>query len=447
MKTARDRTTTAGASDLESLARAAARLNLADVPEAARRHAVAVIADTVGVMLAGGLAPEMTALADASDDPLAVSSGGRAQLVTPGYPQADALTAAFLNASAGTVAELDEFVAPGAHPAVHVVPAALAAAQVLGSSGSELLAAVITGYEVAARLFRQYRLDPLVQPHGHLAAVGAAVAVARLLGRDPGTAASIAASMPLLTLWEPSFEGATVHHTYAGVGAAVGILANRLALAGFTGSRRAVEIAFGDVAGEERDSEALRRPVDPTSLLIEHNVIKLHSCCGRTYSAVDAVLSLGRMDPDSVQSVDVEITPRSVTLARQPQPNALSSRFSVEYAVAAAIVHGHAQPSAFAPDEASLALARKVNVRVPPGLAAAGPEDRTARVRVHDAGRILSAEVGTPTGFLKRPLPAGRLREKFEVLARDPSTGFARANYDRLMELESLTDLSGLLTP
>jgi len=58
-----------------------------------------------------------------------------------------------------------------------------------------------------------------VHSHGHLGAVGAAVAVARLDGEDPLAVASIAAGTPLLTSWQPCYEGATVRNTFIGYAA------------------------------------------------------------------------------------------------------------------------------------------------------------------------------------------------------------------------------------
>ena len=196
-------------------------------------------------------------------DPLFPASKGQARVVTAGQPETDALTAAFVNASAGTFLELDEGIRPSGHPAVHVVPAALATGQVLGSSGAELVVAVLGGYEVSARLFTSYRLRFPVHPHGNLGSIGAARGVARLRGTDPVQAARIAAALPLLSVWQPAFEGATVRNVFSGVGAAIGILANGLASAGFTGSTEALPTAFGGIAGELVSSEHLEEPIRP----------------------------------------------------------------------------------------------------------------------------------------------------------------------------------------
>jgi 2-methylcitrate dehydratase PrpD len=435
-------------SPLQRLVEQAAKIELAEVPEPTRRHAVAVIADTIGVMLGGGLAPEIAALVDSrAQDPLISVRQGPAQLVCLGQPGTDAISAAFVNASAGTFLELDEGIRPSGHPGIHVIPAALASAQALRSSGAELLVAVLGGYEVAARLFSAYRLRFPVHPHGNLASVGAAVAVARLRGSDPVAPATIAAALPLLAVWQPAFEGATVRNVFAGVGAANGILANLLASAGFTGSTAVLPTAFGEIAGELVASEALETPIRADRLLIKHDYQKRHSACALSHSAIDAVLSLGPIDAQAVRAIRVETVANNLRLDRQSNGKELSNRFSIQYAVAAAIVHGQAGPKAFAWDERAAALARMVSVSAVPELTERWPAASPARVEVDLADGTLTAEVENPVGHETQPLSSQELRAKFETLAADPGGGGSRVPYERLLDLESIAEVGDLLSP
>jgi 2-methylcitrate dehydratase PrpD len=435
-------------SPLAQLSAEAACLDLAEVKAETRRHAVSVIADTIGAMLGGGREPEVVALVeDRREEALFPLHPGPAQLVTPGQPGTDAVTAAFVNASAGTFLELDEGVRPSGHPGVHVVPAALAASQALGRSGSELLAAVLSGYEVAARLFTAYRLRFPVHPHGNLAAIGAAVAVARLRRADPVNPAKIASALPLLSVWQPAFEGATVRNAFAGVGAAIGVMANRLAAAGFTGSDEALPTAFGEVAGELVDGDLLSAPVRTDALLIDHDYQKRHSTCALSHSAIDAILSLGPIDHDAVRSVKVETVDNSLRLDRQSRGNGLSNRFSLQYAVATAIVNGGGGPDAFSTtDEKAVELSRRVRVSAVPGLTAGWPAHSPARVAVELEDRTLTAEVDNPVGHESHRLSTQQLREKFETLAAAPDGSGARVPYERLLELEQIDDVSALLS-
>lgn len=427
-----------GADDagLPSLARAAVELRLEVVPEGAREYARRVLADTVGVMMAGGRSRELLSFMEGDGLLFGPLGGGVAQILTPGWPVADPAAAAFVNGTAGTFLELDEGYRPTGHPSVHVLPAALAAAQALHRSGAQLLAAYLSGYEVVARLFEAYRLRYPVHPHGHFGAVGAAVAVARLRGEDPAEPATIAATLPILSVWHPCYEGATARNAYSGMAAMIGLLANRMAMAGFRGSRQAQPVGFGELAGELVDPGALEDPIDPGRPRILRNYLKLHSACALSHSALDAVLQL-RPVAGEVTGVEVETVANNLKLDRQPAANPLSTRFSLPYAVAAAIVHGHTRPEAFEFDAGVARLASRVRIRQAPDLEAAWPAAAPARVTVHCGASSRTVTVANPVGHHANPAPTAELRHKFRFLAgiNDPDR-----LYDRLLALESITD-------
>lgn len=424
----------------EDPVRAAVRVRLADVPEPARRHAVRVVADTIGVIVAGGRRPEVARLADGG--PLSGSwrAEAGAQLLVAGGGRAEAERAAFLNATAGTFLELDEGYRPTGHPAIQVLPAALAAAQVTGASGRDLLAAFLAGYEVTAALFERYRLRYPLHPHGHLGAVGAAVAVAVLRGVDPVPPARVAATTPLLSTWQPCFEGATTRNTYTGHAAASGLAAHRLAEAGFTGSRDALDAAFGELAGQVGNAGP---DVDPASPRITRNYLKLHSACALTHSALDALAELPAVPPETVDRVLVETVANNLKVDRPAAGNDLSTRFSLPYSVAAALAHGSTGPDAYRYDPGVAELASKVTVRAADDLDAGWPDRAPARVTVEAGGHRYTATVDNPLGHHSRPAPAQRLDEKFRSLVGE----HADAVRDRLLALEDLPDCHDLVPP
>lgn len=414
-------------------------LRLSEVPQGTREHAARVIADTVGVIFGGGRCPEIRALIEANDFLFSVPSGGKATILSPDLRKADPLTAAFVNATAGTFLELDEGYRPTGHPAVHVVPAALAAAQAMHASGREFMVAVLIGYEVTARLFEAYRLTYPLHPHGHLGAVGAAVAVAQLRGVDAVEPAAIAATLPILSVWQPCTEGATARNAYAGVASAIGLLANRMSLAGFRGSRTAQQAAFGDLVGELRNPGALAEPIDPGSLRITHNYMKLHSACALSHSALDAVIALGPPSAEEIVWVEIETVSNNLKIVGPALPNNLSTRFSLPYAVAAAITHGHTRPEAFEPDERVFALAERVEVRAAGDLEGSWPEAAPARVTVHTKNGTLKKQVDNPRGHHSNPASPEELRSKFEALV-----GLAESArlYERLLGILEVEDLT-----
>lgn len=424
--------------DLDALARSAGGIVLEDVPAEVRAHAIRTIADTVGVAIGGAKMPEIGALIRGDDPLFPVPPAGPAHLLSPGFPRADPVVAAFINGTAGTFLEMDEGYRPTGHPAMHVVPAALAAAEALHRTGWEFVAAFLSGYEITARLFEAYRLRYPMHPHGHFGAVGAAVAVARLRGVDAAEPAAIAATLPILSVWPACMEGATARNAYTGAGSALGLTANRLALAGFRGSRLAYDASFGTLVGDLAYPEALTDPVTPDTLRITRNYLKFHSACALNHSALDAVLSLAP-DADRVQRVEVETVTNNMKIAPPARANNLSTRFSLPYAVAAAIVHGHTGPQAFEPDARVADLQQRVEVRAAPDLEAAWPDSAPARVTVYLEGETRSARVDNPRGHHANPVTPADVRAKFEMLAGGTEAG---ALYDRLLAVMDVPDMA-----
>lgn len=432
-----------------------AGLELDKVPPEALRQAGYVIADTVGVSSAGARQPEMRQLLELSraegtiGERAADAAGGVASgpqraatvLSTPTSASTPA-QAAFLNATAGSFLELDEGMRPTGHPAMQIVPAALAVAESTGASGTELLRAVLAGYEATSRLFRAFRLRYPVHPHGHLGAIGGAVAVALLEGTDPVRAARIAGTTPILSVWDACYEGATARNTWMGLAAQSAVRASMLDRAGFAGSATALEVAFGQIAGELVDREALESPLDYGRLGIRNNYFKLHSACALSHAALDAMQQLRLPAAGEIESIVVETVSNNMKLDRQAQPNDLSARFSLPYAVATAAVVGRTDPEAFhyRPDVAE--LARRVEVRTADDLEASWPESSPARVTVLTAAGVETAQVQNPHGHHAEPVTETELRAKFEALLDDRH--HAAAWWERLTGLGEVEDCSTL---
>ena len=164
---------------IEELAHFAAATPWEAIPATVRGHAKLVLLDTLGVILAGSVQPEV-----AGARARLTATGGRgATVYAPGWPTTDPRTAALLNGFAGRSIELCEghrYVS--CQGAVQVLPTALASGEWLDRSGRETLAALIFGYEVAARLGAGLTARPLAHQNGQAPLLGAVAAGARLRG-------------------------------------------------------------------------------------------------------------------------------------------------------------------------------------------------------------------------------------------------------------------------
>ncbi|HWD02850.1 MAG TPA: MmgE/PrpD family protein [Amycolatopsis sp.] len=117
--------------------------------------------------------------------------------VVGGRTLTDPVTASWLNGPATVCLEMDEGnkYAKG-HPAAHVFPAVLSLAADLDVAGTDLAAALLAGYEVAARFGRATSLRRGAHPHGNWGVAGAAAGCARLLGLDAEHTATRSTPVP-----------------------------------------------------------------------------------------------------------------------------------------------------------------------------------------------------------------------------------------------------------
>src|SRR5215472_12353517 len=221
---------------IEELAQFVAQTRWDDIPEPVQRHVKLVLLDTLGVILAGAERPEVRQLRDL----LAATAGRGATVFARGWPNHEPRTAALLDGIAGRSIELCEglrFVS--GQPAVQVLPGVLAVGEHLGSSGPEMLAAFVLGYDVAARLSGGFTPRPLAHQNGQVSLLAAAAAGARLHGLE---AAGISRAMRIATilLLTPSYTnavaGATALNVAGGMSGLAAALAPELVFGGLHGT-------------------------------------------------------------------------------------------------------------------------------------------------------------------------------------------------------------------
>jgi 2-methylcitrate dehydratase PrpD len=438
------------------------RTRFADLSEGAVAAAKDVTLDTVGAILAGSRLPENARLAR-----LAADRSGPRTATLIGHPwRAEPMLAALANGTAGVSLEVDEgnrF--GGGHPAVHVLPAALAVGEEVGADGRRLIESLVAGYEITSRLGGATRIRANVHSHGTWGTIGAAVAVARLLDRDEpairGTM-NLAASMSPANSWTPCFEGATIRNLYPGRAGLQGILAGHLLDCGYTGLADGPADVYGTILGDGFDAASavadLGTDDRPQVFRIERNYFKFHACCLYNHPALDAVQALARAErvlPETIARITVTSVPFVARMANPAPANMLAAKFSVPYAVAAAVVTGATDVAAFldsARQDPRIAdLARRVEVRGDATMSMRDADQPTARVSITlESGRVLTRETTVVRGDAANPVSRPERIDKFMTLA-PPALGAGRARQvvdavdrlDRLKDLRELTELLG----
>ncbi|PON19918.1 hypothetical protein C2W62_00015 [Candidatus Entotheonella serta] len=165
--------------EIDALGRFVAETRWEDIPEVVQAHAKLVWLDTLGVILAGSLQPEVQAIREA----LCANTGTGATVYAHGWPVSNPRQAALLNGIAGRSIELCEghrYVS--CQGAIQILPTVLALGEQFQRSGAELLSALILGYDVAVRIGACATPRALAHQNGQAPMLGAVAAGARLRG-------------------------------------------------------------------------------------------------------------------------------------------------------------------------------------------------------------------------------------------------------------------------
>jgi len=431
-----------------------ADLTLEDLPDDVLDRTGIVVADTAGAIVGGSTTEPVSTLRGQ----YGARYGGRATVLGTDT-SLPAQQAALLNGIAGTTLELDEGHKRAAgHPAIHVLPTLLAVAEADDGPVSAFLPAFVAGYETAVRVARACTpLAPGYHPHGVWGVVGATAALANYEGVDAETtrtALDIAANHAQHTRFEAALEGATVRDTYAGMVAPDAIAALEQARAGFTGVEDGITTHLESAAADGVDSLPTEDPGDHWEIL--EGYFKIHAACRYTHPSLDAVDELAvetSLEADVIDSIAIETYPAAATLSDPRPESRLAGKFSIPFAVASRIVHGHAGKDAFEPTaltEEVYDLASRVTLESTPAFADAVPDSRGARVTIVRDGEPVSATVSHARGGANRPFAESTIREKFRSLVGpvlgDPEAETAWSTLRSIGDVTTLREATSYLT-
>jgi 2-methylcitrate dehydratase PrpD len=441
-----------------SLADFVVGLQLDRVPERACTIAKTGMADCYGVMVAGSADPfrALVAAETASD-----GAGGRAALV-PSGERRRVEDAALVNGVSAHILDYDD-VALGGHPSAVLLPAILAVGQVSGSSGAQMLAAYLAGYEVWAELMCR-EPTPLHEKGWHPTAVRGVVAAAaacaklrRLPADRCATAIAIAASMACGLVANFGSQTKSLH---VGRAAQSAVVASRLAEAGATASLDALEHPSGFLAAfSPRGQAELTRPFqtdDREWRILEYGLsIKRYPLCYAAHRVIDGVLALRQKHSFSsrdVEQVQISTGETQMLMVRNHSPqSALEAKFSMEFAVAAALIAGKVGfeelSDEFVATPAVTDIFGKISYEVTKetmngsGLAVFDAVTFVLR----DGTQIGGDKLYVPKGNHRDPLSLDQLWAKFaDCVGAAYSRDEARGQFDMLINLEDLADVDEL---
>ncbi len=438
------------------LARRITAMQYADLPAEAIRWAKISLVDTLGCAFAG--IDEDTAriarkvLAGARDSGPSLI-WGTAQHALP-------LEAAAINGTAAHALDYDDCNnAMAGHPSAALFPAILALGEELGASGRDVLLAYVAGFETQARLghaVHMHHYEKGWHPTATLGIFGAAAAAARLLGlTEAQTATALGVAVSLAAGVKANF-GTMVKPLHAGQCSRNGLYAALLAKEGFTASPEAFEHKQGffevfNGAGNYDAARVLENWANPLEVLAPGVGLKQYPCCASTHSAIDAMISLRQqhqLTPDKVARIESVTHQRALVHTNRPDPRStLDAKFSVQYCVARALLHGevgfaHFEGEAYRDPQVRSLLSRiaaRPHAHQPRGM----DEHFECEMTVTTTdGQRYSARVEQPLRGPQNLAPPDRLESKFrDCAAKSLEPGAVGRIYDMLQSYETLGDV------
>jgi len=415
----------------ETFARLVTGTRFGDIPAAGVAKAKDCILDCLGVAIAGS--------AESIREPVMryiEAVGGAADATLVGLGGKTAVTnAALANGVFGHVLDYDDtnqiFIG---HGSVVIVPAILALAEKLGSSGEDILTAYMVGTEV------QWKLgEALVDCGDHYAkgwhstgtigAFGATAAATKLLGLSEDESAhafGIAASE--VGGFQEQF-GTHCKPFHAGRANEVGVRAALLAKGGFTSARSAFEGKVGwlKLVAEKYDLSKIDGFGKPWGILEETfgrgMNLKAHPVCASALGAVEgmqALIAAHGFTAADVDTIECGVRPHSLNILMYHEPRTgLQAKFSAEYWPAITLLRGRLGLREITDEVVSQAevqaLIRKVRVYPDPSITVS-----TARVNIKVTlrdGRTVSEAYFPAKGATDNPFTREELVDKFNECA------------------------------
>jgi 2-methylcitrate dehydratase PrpD len=441
------------------LTRAAAEfvagLTVEAIPARALEAARIGFTDCIGVMIAGSAEEPVEIVAN-------ITSAGTSNDNAPAIPSGRSLKtadAALQNGVAAHVLDYDD-VAMAAHPSAVLVPAILAEGYSSDISGSEALCAYVAGYELWAQL------DALLPGQLHVrafhptaifGAVGAAAACARIRRLTPGQCADAIGIAASLAAGLVANFGTMTKSLHCGRAAQSGVLAARLAEKGYTASADVLEHRTGFLTAYSggRPLEQIA-PIElgRNSRLASRGVdVKRYPTCYATHRCIDAMINLATdngLAATDVRQIDVRTGSAQLLLLRNTSPqNALEAKFSMQFAMAAALVARRAGLAQLTDEFVTRGDVRAVMEKVRctttdqkmPGDELFAPDDRVSVV-LNSGERIEHPPLVYARGSWQQPLTQAQAADKFMDCTQ--SLGRAEELFEQLGRLANLHSLREL---
>lgn len=337
----------------------------------------------------------------------------------------------------------DTHAAATLHPGAAVIPAALAAAEMINASGATTLAAIIAGYEVICRVALALPAGEHYargfHPTSTCGAFGAAAAAARVLGLDAdGTASALGIALSQ-TAGSLQFlqNGAWTKRFQVGWSAMSGLAAATLASKSFKGADQAIEGAHGFLRSYAPRPSPQRATQDLGKVYeLMATAVKPYPSCRYGHAGIDAAISLRaehNLQPNEISAVVYGLSNAGMLLVGAPAQkkadpqNIVDAQFSAPFVLSVALATGSMSWDSYTllHDSNIRSLLPKIRCEYDAEIEAEFPINMSGKLAIHARGQVLVKKVVVPRGEPGNFLSGEELLAKFTNLA-EPSLGSAR---------------------
>ncbi len=377
--------------------------------------------------------------------------------------------AVFIHTMMARCADLDDgYRHAMGHPGSVLVPLLLSMAQLHRNDGKQMITAIVSAYDVYARLgeainpfmYRERGFDAT----GVCGAVAAAALVCKLTNADTMQTKDAMGIASLFTggLIEYQNDGTSGKILCSGWAALTGLRAVRLASCGFTGPDAALEgrygffQAFKGTSGHCDTSDVLN------GLGIDFKVtsiyFKRHACQRGLHATLDAMLELREdyhLTPSEIKSVEVKTSSFVYRLTNPKPKTAIGAQASTQFTSAVALKYGRMDSEelifdSFTDPEVH-ELVEKITVTLDDDVQQYLAEHPTHFCAAHVVITTYDSHVHerwmpVPLGDIETPFGWNMLEQKFNrLLAGTPFDHTHKERFEMIQYMENLADVDKLL--
>ena len=310
------------------------------------------------------------------------------------------------------------------HPAGPVASALVALAEKTGSSGRDIIDAMVLGIDVSCRVGNMMYPDHYDRGWhitGSTGSIGAAAACARLMKFDVQKtmmAIGIAASQPIGMREQ---FGTMTKPFHPGAAARAGLTSALMAKHGFTASARALEAprGFAQTVSTKNDWNEITDELG-TRFEISFNTYKPFACGIVIHPSIDACVQLRNdhgIKAEEVERIELKVHSLVLELTGKKTPkDGLEAKFSVYHSAAAGLIFGEAGEHQYDDGIVNRADVLDLRARIVAAVDDGIHEDSVDATVFCKDGRKVHLFVEHAIGSMKNPMTDTRLEGKFDGL-------------------------------